>query len=157
MRSTRNLEPKALAFYDVSRCVKAWGRRGVLLGGIFGFALGVMFVAIPFTSDVLTFGVIGTLIVAAVEGAVIAGAFSVCIAAFYGKGEIYNNRSRSRRATAPLPSTPAWAGADVQAKATAPLPQKEVFVAEPTTAQSLVSARQWISTIDAWESGSTGP
>jgi len=89
--SDRIREPKAYAFYDVSGTVRSWGRRGVLWGGIFGFALGAAFVAIPFTSDVLTFGIIGTLIVAAVEGAVIAGAVSVCIAAFCGKGERYSS------------------------------------------------------------------
>lgn len=86
--------PKAFAFYDVSGTIKSWGRRGVLLGGTFGFMLGVALVAIPFTTDVLTFGIIGTLIVAAVEGAVIAGAFAVCIAAFCARGERY----RSERA-----------------------------------------------------------
>jgi hypothetical protein len=89
--TNRIREPKAFAFYDVSTNVKSWGRRGVLLGGIFGFALGVALVAIPFTSDVLTFGIIGTLLVAAVEGAVIAGAFAVCIAAFYGRGQRYSS------------------------------------------------------------------
>ena len=90
----RTIEPNTFAFYDVSRSVKSWGRRGVLIGAVFGFALGVGFVAIPFTSDVLTFGVIGTLVVAAIEGGVIAGAFAVCIAAFYGKGDIYRDRRR---------------------------------------------------------------
>jgi hypothetical protein len=98
------VERSAVAFYDVSGDVRSWGRRGILGGGIFGFALGIGFVAIPFTSDVLTFGVAGTLIVAAVEGAVIAGAFSAFAAALYGKGarretgiKVHRARSSGRR------------------------------------------------------------
>ena len=42
--------------------------------------------AIPFTSDVLTFGTIGTLLVGAVECAVIAGAFAALGAALFASG-----------------------------------------------------------------------
>lgn len=79
-------EQRVVALYDVTDCVKSWGRRGIAGGGILGFALGIAIVAIPFTSDVLAFGVAGTLLVAAVEGAVIAGAFGACAAALYGRG-----------------------------------------------------------------------
>ncbi len=155
--SKRILQPKIFAFYDVSGSVKFWGRRGVVLGGVFGFALGVAFAAIPFTSDVLTFGVIGTLIVAAVEGAVIAGAFAAGIAAFYGKGELYSNRIRSGRAASPAPSPQTWPDADIGAKAAASYPHAPALMAEPTVTEAALSARQWIGTIDAWENGSTGP
>ena len=80
------VERNFVTFYDVDGDVRSWGRRGILGGGLFGFALGIGFVAIPFTSDVLTFGIAGTLIVAAVEGAVIAGAFGAFAAALYGRG-----------------------------------------------------------------------
>jgi len=75
----------AVAFHDVDSVVRSWGRRGIFGGGLFGLALGISFVAIPFTSDVLTFGVAGTLIVATVESAVIAGAFGAFAAALYGR------------------------------------------------------------------------
>ncbi|MDR3527935.1 MAG: hypothetical protein P4L57_11705 [Rhizomicrobium sp.] len=130
--SKQILRPEALAFYDVSRSVKSWGRQGVVFGGVFGFALGAAFVAIPFTSDVLTFGVIGTLVVAAVEGAVIAGAFAVCIAAFCGKGELYSRAARSGRVIVPVLSSS----------------QAETVLVEAST-QSALNARQWISTVDA--------
>ena len=157
MGNKRIFEPKAFAFYDVSGSVKSWGRRGVLAGGAFGFVLGVAFVAIPFTSDVLTFGVIGTLIVAAVEGAVIAGAFAVCVAAFYGKGELYSNATRSGRAASPARLVQDWPDVDVCTDPLAIVPTVEAFVEAPTLAQSALSARQWIGTIDAWENGSAGP
>lgn len=72
---------KAVAFYDVSGLIKCWGRRGIFFGGLSGFTIGVVLVAITFTSDVLSFGIMGTLVVAIVEGAVIAGAFGACAAA----------------------------------------------------------------------------
>ncbi len=80
------IRSNAVAYYDVSDCVKSWGRRGILGGGLFGFALGAALVAIPHADNILTFGAVGTLIVAAVEAAVIAGAFGACAAALYGKG-----------------------------------------------------------------------
>ena len=85
--SQSNVERNVVVFHNVDGAVRSWGRRGILGGGILGFALGICFVAIPFTSDVLTFGIAGTLIVAAVEGAVIAGAFGAFAAALYGRGE----------------------------------------------------------------------
>ena len=121
-----------------------------MFGGVFGFTLGAAFVAIPFTSDVLTFGVIGTLVVAAVEGAVIAGAFAVCIAAFYGKGELYSHGARSGRSVPPVLSSEVWPGSDSGAEVEVRWPQSETLLAEPL-AHSAQSARQWISTIDAWE------
>jgi len=84
----------AVAFHDVDSVVRSWGRRGIFGGGLFGLALGISFVAIPFTSDVLTFGVVGTLIVATVESAVIAGAFGAFAAALYGRNV--------RRGTSPI-------------------------------------------------------
>ncbi len=167
----RILEPRAFAFYDVSGCIKSWGRRGVLLGGIVGFALGVAFVAIPFTSDVLTFGVLGTLAVAAVEGAVIAGAFAVGIAAFCGKGEPYSTRpdrihSLTRPSAAPgrssgnavLDAEPSMAiSAAISASSAAGLAPTQIAMSANTLAQSAESASQWLDTIDAWENGGTGP
>lgn len=90
-----------VAYYDVSNCVKSWGRRGILGGGLVGFVLGVALVAIPHSTNILTFGVAGTLIVAVVEGAVIAGAFGACAAALYSKGVI---RIKATSIHRPLPS-----------------------------------------------------
>ncbi len=86
--SRRIVEQQTLAFYDVSDRLKSWGRRGILSGGLAGFALGMALVAIPPSANVLTFGVIGTLVVGVVEGAVIAGAFAACAAALYSNGAV---------------------------------------------------------------------
>ncbi len=76
----------AVIVHDVGDSIKSWGRRGIVSGGLFGFALAAILVAIPLTTDVLTFGTIGTLIVGAVECAVIAGGFAALAAALYGHG-----------------------------------------------------------------------
>jgi hypothetical protein len=85
------------AFRDAGDTVKSWGRRGILGGAVFGFILGVAFVTIPLTSNALTFGTVGTLIVAIIEGAVIAGAFGAFAAALYSQGVIRGRDSRFGR------------------------------------------------------------
>jgi hypothetical protein len=90
--SIRSLvEDKAIVVRDVGDCVKSWGRRGILWGGLFGFVLSAILVAVPFNSDVLTFGTIGTLLIGAIECAVIAGCFSATVAALNGRGVIRGN------------------------------------------------------------------
>ena len=80
----READPRIL--YDVGTSVKTWGRRGIVWGGAAGFALGIACIAIPLTSDVLTFGIGGTLIVTAVVGAFIAGVLGAFAALAYGSG-----------------------------------------------------------------------
>jgi hypothetical protein len=89
--SSRFVESRApktgsVAVYDVGDCIKSWGRRGILAGAILGLALGAIFAAMPLTTEILTFGVLGTMIVAAVECAAIGGGFGALAAALYGKG-----------------------------------------------------------------------
>lgn len=97
LKSEQVVDRKTIVLYDVSDCVKSWGRPGILGGGLFGFVLGAALVAIPNTANVLTFGVIGTLTVGMVEGAVIAGAFATCAAALYSKGTLRGKVPAARR------------------------------------------------------------
>lgn len=80
----------AIAVHDVGDSIKSWGKRGMISGGLFGFAFAAVLVAIPLTTDVLTFGTVGTLIVGVVECAVIAGGFAAMAAALYGHGVLHN-------------------------------------------------------------------
>jgi hypothetical protein len=92
------INDKAVVVRDVGVCVKSWGRRGIFWGGLFGFVLSAILVAIPFTSDALTFGTIGTLLVGAVECAVIAGGFGATVAAFFGPGSLRESTAGFERA-----------------------------------------------------------
>lgn len=163
--SRKTLEQNALVFHDVSSRVKSWGRRGILSGGLAGFALGVAFVAIPHNASVLTFGIIGTLIVATFEGAVIAGTFAACAAALYAKGASlsggaeldqmppsYARGATGRRDRELLLSE--WPTSATYPNWVALLPTSPGETG--TIEQTLRSAEQWLSTIDAWENGNTG-
>lgn len=113
--SDQIIERTTIAYYDVSDCVRSWGRRGILGGGVFGFALGAALVAIPHADNILTFGVVGTLIVAVVEGAVIAGAFAACAAALYGKGLVPGMATSLHRPvpTGRRPAHSGWRDGDI--------------------------------------------
>lgn len=84
--SSRLSDNGSVVVYDVGVRIKSWGLRGILSGGIFGFVLGAMFVAIPFTADVLTFGVLGTLAIGTLECAAVGGGFGAFAAAVFGQG-----------------------------------------------------------------------
>jgi len=156
------IEHKEIVFYDVSDCVKSWGQRGIFGGGLFGLALGVVFVIIPHADDILTFGVAGTLIVGMVEGAVIAGAFGVCAAALYSKGVLGSSDTKRER----TPSA-GWREGDIPLTdwpTMWPLPGPasegslfEAVEGANPAANSLLNVQMQLNTVDAWEAGNTGP
>ncbi|GAA0561398.1 hypothetical protein [Rhizomicrobium electricum] len=90
----RTIKRRTIALYDVSYRVKSWGRRGMLVGCILGFAAGLIFLATSFAPGILASRIIGTLIITTIEGAVIAGALSACAAALYGKGVLRGRAAR---------------------------------------------------------------
>ena len=162
--SHRFIEKDSIVVHDVGSCIKSWGRRGVLSGGLFGFVLAAILVAIPLTNDVLTFGTIGTLFVAAVECAVIAGAFGVLAAALYGQGVVRRNTTGlARTLTAgdwpegdiPLSDWPArWAFPGASAmQASSPAADDYSAIIAP----SVQEAQMTMSAIDSWENGGCGP
>ena len=170
MISRRFIEEDAIVVHDVGSCIRSWGRRGVLSGGLFGFVLAAILVAIPLTNDVLTFGTIGTLIVAAVECAVVAGAFGVLAAALYGQGVVRRNETELARTivTGGPPEAEDWP------EVTDPLsgwPARWAFPGEPALrsvhpaadnygeiiAPSVQQAQMTMSAIDSWENGGCGP
>lgn len=156
-------QKNAVVVYDVGRCIRSWGRRGILSGGIFGFALGAIFVAIPFTTDVLTFGTIGTLIVGTVECAVIAGAFGAFAAALYGQGTLRGNTAGLDRtfATNRLSAAGNWREADILGRFAAYQPYEPILVAtndrRDITDNSLPLLRPQLSTINSWDDEGSGP
>lgn len=93
-------EKDAIVVYDVQEYIRSWSRRGIFWGSLFGFVLGAIFVVNPFTADTLTFGIFGTLIICAIECAVIAGGFGMLTAALSGHGVLRGNTTRLERTLA---------------------------------------------------------
>lgn len=163
----RTSQPSSIPINDVTDCVKSWGRRGIFFGASFGFIFGAIFVAIPFTSDVLTFGVIGTLLVGAVECAVIAGGFAALAAAIFANGvrgrssAQFERILRAGRRSAVVPPRdvplaewpPRWAYPTQQSNASPPPSFDDGF----NSAISAPDVQARLNTIDAWENGNTGP
>lgn len=169
LQSVGARELKSRPVYDVGASVKSWGRRGIAWGGAAGFALGVVFVAIPLTSDILTFGILGTLIVATVEGAVVAGAFGAIAAALYGNGVLQSGRPAFDRGRIDSRRVP-WSDAQPVGIPMSDRPAQPAFTGFPaanaksvaaddahSVRQSLRNARFRLNAIDAWENGNTGP
>ena len=98
----------AVAVYDVGRCIRSWGRHGILFGGLIGLVLGTIFVTSPLTAGVLRFGIVGTLIVCAIECAVVGGGLGVVMAALHGRGALRGSMNGLER-TLVTPSPPAAA------------------------------------------------
>ena len=38
-------EQEVVGVYDINQCIRRWGRRGILSGGLLGLILGAIFVA----------------------------------------------------------------------------------------------------------------
>jgi hypothetical protein len=90
-------EYRAVAIYDVDECIRARGCRATLSGALAGFVFGALFVANPISAEVLTFGIVGTLIVCTIESAVVAGGFWVVAAVLYGQGVLRANTTGLER------------------------------------------------------------
>jgi hypothetical protein len=155
------------AVYNVTDCIKSWGRYGIFWGGILGLMLGAILVAIPLTTDILTFGVIGTLVVASIECAVIAGGFAALAAALFSRGARNHGAAQfehillaGRRSAAsfprsiPLSELPSAWTSPIQ---TPQRPIAQISDGNVSTAFPLPDVRNRLNTIDAWESGNTGP
>ncbi len=138
----------AAPIHEAATCVRAWGRRGIFLGANFGFVLGAIFVAVSYTADAPTFGVLGTVLVGMVECAVIAGAFAALAAARYSKTRnsavpFERVRGANRRATHPVASD-FWLRA--------PAPKFDLNSAYP-----LQDVHLQLGSLEAWENGTAGP
>jgi hypothetical protein len=82
----RYAEKDAVVAYDVAGRIRSWGRRGILSGGLLGFALGAAFVANPPAADIPTLEATSILMICAIECAVVGGGLGALLAAFNGWG-----------------------------------------------------------------------
>ena len=91
----RSAKEDAVAAYDVDGCIRSWGRRGILSGGLLGLALGAIFLAKLSATDI--FGTIGTLIVCVIECAVAGGGLGALLAVLNGHVVLRGNAIGSAR------------------------------------------------------------
>jgi hypothetical protein len=79
-------DEKVVGFYNVGDRVKFWGRQGAFWGGLWGLFFGGLFITIPVVGYVGVLGYLATVMIAAIENAVVVGGLSALGAALYGIG-----------------------------------------------------------------------
>ena len=79
-------DEKVVGFCNTGDRVKFWGKRGAFWGGLWGWLFGGVFMFVPPIGHVVVLGYLATAVVAAIEGAVVAGGLSALGAALYSSG-----------------------------------------------------------------------
>lgn len=79
-------EEKVVGFYNIGDRVRFWGLRGAFWGGLWGVFFGGLFVTVPLIGSVVVLGYLASVIIAAVDNAIVVGAFSALGAAIYSMG-----------------------------------------------------------------------
>jgi heat induced stress protein YflT len=79
-------DEKVVGFYNIGDRVKFWGTRGAFWGGFWGLFLGGLFMAVPAVGQVVVLGYLASIVVAAIENAVVVGGISALAAALYSIG-----------------------------------------------------------------------
>lgn len=79
-------EEKVVGFYSIGDRIAFWGSRGAFWGGFWGLFFGGVVLTIPVLGQVIVLGTLASMVVSAVEGALIVGGISGLAAAFYSIG-----------------------------------------------------------------------
>jgi hypothetical protein len=79
-------DEKVVGFYNTGDRIKFWGTRGAFWGGFWGLFLGGLFVTAPVVGQVVVLGYLASIVVAAIENAVVVGGISALVAALYSVG-----------------------------------------------------------------------
>ena len=79
-------DEKVVGFYNVGDRIKFWGKRGAFWGGLWGWLFGGVFMMIPVVGHVVVLGYLATMVVSAIEGAIVVGGLSALGAALYSSG-----------------------------------------------------------------------
>jgi hypothetical protein len=79
-------DEKVMGFYNAGDRIKFWGKRGAFWGGLWGWLFGALFMTIPFVGHVIVLGYLASLVLSAIEGAVVVGGLSALGATLYSTG-----------------------------------------------------------------------
>lgn len=91
-------EEKVAGFYNVGDRVKIWGAWGAFWGGLWGLFLGGLFLTVPVVGHMIVLGYLGTVVVSALEGAVVVGGLGAIGAALASIGVPKDSMIRYERA-----------------------------------------------------------
>ena len=75
-----------MGFYNIGDRIKFWGKKGAFWGGLWSLFFGGIFLTIPVIGPVMVLGHLATMVVAAVEGAILVGGLSALGAALFSIG-----------------------------------------------------------------------
>ena len=79
-------DEKVVGFYNTGDRVKFWGKRGAFWGGLWGWFFGGVFMVIPVVGHVIVLGYLASMVISAIEGAIVLGGLSALGAALYSTG-----------------------------------------------------------------------
>lgn len=79
-------EETAVGFYTVGDRVKFWGERGAFWGGLWGLFFGGVLMTVPLVGQVVVLGYLASMVVSAIEGALVIGGLSAFGAAIVSLG-----------------------------------------------------------------------
>src|ERR1700733_16269173 len=74
-------DEKVVGFYNVGDRIKFWGKRGAFWGGFWGLFFGGLFMTIPLVGHVVVLGYLASVVISAIENAVLVGGLSALGAA----------------------------------------------------------------------------
>lgn len=79
-------EEKVVGFYSTGDRMKLWGRYGAFWGALWGVLFGGVFLTLPVIGPVVVAGYLASIVVSAIEGAVVVGGASALGAALFNAG-----------------------------------------------------------------------
>ncbi len=79
-------DEKVVGFYNIGDRIKFWGTRGAFWGGFWGLFLGGLFISVPLVGHVVVLGYLATIVISAIENAIVVGGLSALGAALYSIG-----------------------------------------------------------------------
>jgi hypothetical protein len=79
-------EEKVVGFYNTGDRIKFWGKRGAFWGGLWGLFFGGVALTLPGIGQIMVLGYLATIVVSAVEGAIMVGGLTALGAALYSAG-----------------------------------------------------------------------
>lgn len=81
-----HVDEQVTGFYNKADRIWFWGSRGAFWGGLWSLFFGGLFITVPVVGPVVALGYVATVIISAVEGAVLVGGVSAISAALYSIG-----------------------------------------------------------------------